>query len=109
MSRCILDNETRNIEVVIGWDPGAQSFFAHVLDNNAAWRARDAGASRDEIEAAALVLRTGGYDRSYHRPDELIAAIKPYAAEFSTERLRAELLKDQMTDDGERSYGLDDD
>lgn len=99
----------RDIEVVIGWDPGSQSFFAHVFDNVAAWRARDAGASRDKIEAAALVLRTGGYDRIYHRPDELIAAIKPYATEFSTDWLRAELLKDQMTDDGERIYDLDDD
>lgn len=26
MSRCVLDNEDRVIEVVIGWDPGMETF-----------------------------------------------------------------------------------
>lgn len=107
MSRCILDNEARKIEVAIGWDPGTQSFFAQIFDNGAARRARNAGATYDEIEAAGQVLRTGGYDRIYLQPDDLIAAIKPYATAFNEDHLRAEMLRDQREDDGGRRYSLD--
>jgi hypothetical protein len=106
MSRCILDDEARSIEVAIGWDPGTQSYFAQVFDNGAARRARNAGASYDEIEAAGQILRTGGYDRIFRQPDELITAIKPYASAFSDDRLRVELLRDQRENDGERRYSL---
>jgi hypothetical protein len=64
--------------------------------------AGQANVSDAKIEKAGLILWTGGYDRIYQRPDELIAAIKPYAAPFDPDILRQELLKDQVSDDGKR-------
>lgn len=34
MSRCVLDDEKRNTEVVIGWDPMMQTFFARVWERS---------------------------------------------------------------------------
>jgi hypothetical protein len=68
-----LDDEERDIEVVIGWDPGSQSFFARVFDNGAAGRARKQGALEEECERVGLVFWTGGFDKIYTEPDQLIA------------------------------------
>jgi len=32
MSRCVLDDEKRGTEVVVGWDPPIGTFFAHVRE-----------------------------------------------------------------------------
>ena len=103
MSRCVLDDERRGTGVVIGWDPGAQSFFVQVWDYKLARTLRKAGVHEDD---AGLLLWTGGFDRIWTRPDELIEAIQPYACMHDKERLRQELLTDQEKDDGNRNYDL---
>jgi hypothetical protein len=106
MSRCVLDDEERQIEVVIGWDPGAETFFARIYDRNKGIAARKAGATEIEMEEAGLVLWTGGFDRIYVEPDLLIAAIRPYAQPFNAEILRDELIQDQASNEGDRNYSV---
>jgi len=103
VSRCVLDDEARSTEVVIGWDPGAQSFFAQVWDRELGRAQRRAGVASDD---AGLLLWTGGFDRIWTTPDELIELIQPYACTHDRERLRRELLTDQANDDGCRNYDL---
>lgn len=103
MSRCVLDDERRNTEVVIGWDPQMQTFFARawersLYDPEAAIGVPDPG----------VRFWTGGADRTWTSPDELdqlIEAIQPCACSHDKERLRAELLADQRNNDN-REYDL---
>ena len=77
MSRCVLDDEKRNTEVVIGWDPHMETFFARVwecslYDSEAALGLTDPG----------VRFWTGCGDRIWTTADELdqlIAMIRPYA------------------------------
>ena len=97
MSRCILDDEAKDTGVVIGWDPGTETFFAQV--HNYRLPERDSS-----------VRWTGSVDgRTYDVPDELIKLIQPYAAKHDPQVLRRELMKDKAADDGERKYGFDKD
>lgn len=93
MSRCVLDNEETGCEVVIGWDPGLNTFFAQVMQ------------SGDDEPSISLGTKPDEFDR---HPDPLIKAILPYACSFSEAVLRANLLQDQQTDD-EREYSIDGD
>lgn len=105
MSRCVLDNEEKNIEVAIGWDPGSESFFARVCDNNACQEAHDAG--QENYEEAGVILHTGGFDRVFDKPDVLVDLIQPYACSHDASLLREELLRDQQTNNGDRVYSID--
>lgn len=104
MSRCVLDNETLRTEVVIGWDPGIQSFFARVWDRTLF----DQQKASSDIDEPGLQFWTGNGDRSWRHPDKLIELIQPYACSHDAAQLRIELLADQQTDN-ERSYSLCDD
>lgn len=108
MSRCVLDDEDRNIEVVIGWDPSVPSrpgtFFARVFDHNKARASKSK--SESDYDAAGLVFWTGGFDREYDDPDVLITLIQPYAAPHDPRVLRRELLRDQREDLPSRSYSI---
>jgi hypothetical protein len=88
MSRCILDDEKRGFEVVIGWDPPLESFFARV-------------ASGDRE-----IFWTGNGDKIYRSPEALVEMIQPYACKHDKEDLIRELWLDKANDDGERRYDL---
>ena len=92
MSRCSLDNYEKGFEVVIGWDPGIQSFFAQVIK---------------EGEEQPLIWRGIGQDKLTSDDDliVLIDEIRPFSINFDTDVLMLELLKDQKTNN-ERRYGL---
>lgn len=106
MSRCVLDDEERDIEVVIGWDPvnGAGTFFARVCDLNVSREAYKAGHAG--YEDAGVVFWTGGFDRIYDVPDELIERIQPYACPHDKEILKRELLKDRRENASYRNYSV---
>lgn len=106
MSRCNLDDEDQDVSVIIGWDPGTNSFFAQVDDYKRAKAARKAERAEHEIERACEVLRTGGFDKIYHNPDELIELIRPYGCPHDPHILRRELMRDKASDDGDRQYGF---
>lgn len=106
MSRCVLDDEDEDIEIVIGWDPGMGSFFARIFNNQLARSARQDGRTEQEIEEAGLVLWTGGYDRMYETPDTLIEAVTQVTKPLNKEILRRELLQDKARDDGDRTYTI---
>jgi len=104
MSRCVLDDEKRGTEVVIGWDPPLQTFFARVWERSL----YDVEVVR-EVEDPGVRFWTGCGDRTWvtvEDLDELIALIEPYACPHDRAELREELLLDQANDDGERSYDL---
>jgi hypothetical protein len=63
MSRCVLDS--KNFEVVIGWDPPLGTFFAYVLDKRI-----------DGEDFEKQVFWKGAGERIYRQPDELIEAIQ---------------------------------
>lgn len=65
MSRCILDDEDRMIQVLIGWDPGMQSFFARVRDRNLFLKEKRTGKPESE---AGVRLWTGGFDLIWTTP-----------------------------------------
>jgi hypothetical protein len=105
MSRCILDDEEREIEVVIGWDAAhVGTFFARVCDHRVCRAARKAG--REDYEEAGVIFWTGGFDRIHETPDELIERIQPYACHHDKEVLRRELLKDQCENRDRREYSV---
>lgn len=115
MSRCVLNDEDRGIEVAIGWDPGTRSFFVRIFDTEAARRARRRGVRDEELlsdegfREVGLVLWTGCHRDEHISPNELrllIAVIQPYAGPHDQARLYRELLRDQASDDGERRYSL---
>lgn len=106
MSRCVLDNEEAETEVVIGWDPGAGTFFARVFDHRRARavRSRDPNAL---YEDAGLVLWITGYgNENYQSPEPVISMIKPYASSFDEDLLRRELLIDKASG-SDRIYSLE--
>jgi hypothetical protein len=90
MSRCILDDPDRDLEIVIGWDPGLETFFAQVKDLTLP-------------EGSNHLLWEGTGFRAHQDPDALIDAIEPYAPPFDRAGLRRELLNDQAHD-AERIY-----
>jgi hypothetical protein len=92
MSRCSLDNYDKGFEVVIGWDPGIQSFFAQVIK---------------EGEDQPFIWRGTGHVQLTSADDlkSLIDEIRPFSINFDTDVLILELLKDQKTND-ERRYGM---
>lgn len=104
MSRCVLDDEKRGTEVVIGWDPPLKTFFARVSERSL----YDVEVAR-EVEDAGVRFWTGCGDRTWVTTDdldELIVLIEPYACPHDRAELRHELLIDQANDDGERAYDL---
>ena len=104
MSRCMLDDERRGTEVVIGWDPPIRSFFAWVWE-----RALHDVEAPLEVDDSGARFWTGCGDRTWVMTDdldELIAMVQPYACKHDQAGLRDELLADQANDDGERTYGL---
>jgi len=104
MSRCVLDDEKRGTEVVVGWDPPIGTFFAHVRE-----RAPHDGEATLEVEDHDVRIWTGCGDRAWTTTDdldELIALIQPYACPYDQADLRKELLTDQANNDGERTYDL---
>jgi hypothetical protein len=94
MSRCVLDDEVR-YEVSIGWDSSMETFFAQISDL--------------EIEgedSEKIIFWSGGVDRKFYKiPDELIAAIQPFASKHDPVLLKQELLKDKETG-SERFYSM---
>lgn len=90
MSRYVLDNEETGCEVVIGWDPGLDTFFAQVIQPG-----------EDEPS-----IWLGAYAGEFSTPDDPIQAIIPYACNCSVEVLRFNLLQDQQNND-ERLYSID--
>ncbi|MGH7120581.1 MAG: hypothetical protein ACREFP_16600 [Acetobacteraceae bacterium] len=103
MSRCILDDEDRMIQVLIGWDRGMQSFFARMRDRDLFLKEKRPGKPESE---AGVRPWTGGFDRIWTTPDPLIEMIQPYACRHHKGRLREELLADQAIDEGDRNYSL---
>jgi hypothetical protein len=105
MSRCVLDDEARRIEVTIGWDPQQQTFFARIWS-----RALYDPHRAEEVpeHTAGLLLWTGVGDRVWTVPDTPIEAIQPYACRHDKHQLRAALLTDQRLN-SDRSYSLRDD
>ena len=106
MSRCVLDDEKRGTEVVIGLDPSMGTFFARVRE-----RALHDGEAAVEMEDHGVRIWTGCGDRTWTKTDdldELIAMIQPYACPHDQAELREELLADQANNDGERTYDLND-
>ena len=102
MSRCVLDDEKRNTEVVIGWDPNMQTFFARVWERSLYDSEKPLG-----LPDPGVRFWTGGEDRRWTTSDELdqlIAMVQPYACSHDLAELRAELLADQENNDGERTY-----
>jgi len=89
MSRCILDNEELGTEVVIGWDPPMETYFARVAERN-----------------GEEVFWTGNGDRIYNSPDPLIEMIQPYACWHDKKALIRELRWDKATNDGSRIYSM---
>lgn len=104
MSRCVLDNEKRGTQVVIGWDPPLQTFFARV------WiRSLYDFEVANDIEDAGVRSWTGCGNRTWSTAEdlhELIGLVEPYACSHDRDELRQELLLDQASDDGERTYDL---
>lgn len=103
MSRCVLDDEKRGTEVVIGWDPPTRTFFARVWERSLYDSESAAG-----IPEPGVRVWTGCGDRTWTSPDELdqlIEMIQFCACPHDKELLREELLADQETDD-EREYDL---
>jgi hypothetical protein len=97
MSRCMLGNMEEGTGVVIGWDPGMETFFVQVHNYQLP-------------ERESIVLWTGGVDGRIHDvPDELINLIRPHAAKHDAQTLRDELMKDKAANDGDRCYGFGDD
>jgi hypothetical protein len=92
MSRCVLDSD--EFEVVIGWDPALETFFAHVLDKKI-----------DGEDFEKEVFWRGAGERVYREPDELIEAIQPYASRHNRVELARELMKDKRVN-SERLYCL---
>ena len=85
MSRYPLKAKDSNHEVVVGWDPPQNSFFAHVID-----------VSKDEDDEARDVLWIGCRYKECHRVEEIISKIRPYVDLTSKEygELTAKLLVD---------------
>lgn len=92
MSRCVLDNEETGDEVVIGWDPQGNTFFAQVIQPGAEEPMLWLGTMLDEFDI----------------PDGLIAAVAPYACKFNRDVLAANLYLDQQNN-SERIYSIDGD
>lgn len=92
MSRCVLDNEETGHEVVIGWDPGLNTFFIQVtkfgMDDPTLW----------------LGTRPG----EFSSPEGLIAAVIPYACKCNRDVLVSNLYLDQQNN-SERIYSIDGD
>lgn len=82
MSRCNLDYPEHQLEIVIGWDPGLETFFAQVKDLTLP-------------DGADHLLWEGTDYRAYPDPDPLIDAIEPFAPPFDRAGLRRELLRDR--------------
>ena len=105
MSRRTLDDEDRRTQVVIGWDPPAQSFFARVWVYS---RQHEEVAKGVEPSDADVVFWTGGGDCTWSTPaelDALIETVQPYGCPHDKVRLRREPLEDKAKDD-ERLYDL---
>ena len=104
MSRCVLDDEKRNTQVVIGWDPPMQTFFARVWERELFEIEEPAGTDDPGVR-----FWTGCGDRIWTTPaelDELIGMIQPYACSHDAKELRFELLLDQQNQDCDRIYDL---
>jgi len=95
-----LDDEDCETEVVIGWDPGGETFFARVWSRELFDRERTNGVPEGD---AGLIFWTGVGDRDWNMPDQLIDAIQPYACRHNKRQLREELLADKRLNDG-REY-----
>ena len=104
MGRCVLDDEKRDTEVVIGWQPNMQTFFERVWERSL----YDSEASLG-LPDPGVRLWTGCGDRTWSTPDELeqlTTMIQPYACPHDPAELREELMADKENDDGERTYDL---
>lgn len=104
MSRCVLDDERRNTQVVVGWDPNMQTFFARVWER----RLYDSEFALG-LPEPGVRFWTGCGDRTWVSGvelDLLITMIRPYTCSHDPAELRRELLTDQENDDGERDYDL---
>lgn len=104
MSRCVLDDEERGTEVVIGWDPPLGTFFARVWERTVHDTEAELG-----VEDPGVRFWTGCGDRIWvtkEDVDELIAMVQPFACPNDQWELRKELLADQANNDGERTYDL---
>lgn len=104
MSRCVLDDEKRNTEVVIGWDPNMETFFARVWERSL----YDSEVSLG-LPDPGVRFWTGCGDRTWTTSgelDQLIMMIQPYTCSHDSAELREELLADQENNDGERTYDL---
>ena len=104
MSRCVLDDEKKGTEVVIGWDPPMQTFFARVWERSL----YDSEVSLG-LSDPGQRFWTGCGDRTWttaEELDELIAKIQPYACSHDAAELKTELLADRLNDDGDRIYDV---
>ena len=90
MSRCVLDNEDTGDAIVIGWDPGLQTYFAQVFE---------AGVEDPSIWMGTL-------PGEYREPDAVIEAVRPYACSFDSTMLENNLRIDKR-ENSERIYAID--
>lgn len=91
MSRCVLDNKDTGDAVVVGWDPGLQTYFAQVFT----------AGGRDPS------VWMGTQQGEYREPDAVIEAVRPYVCSFDVNVLESSLRIDKR-DNSDRIYTIDD-
>jgi len=89
MSRCVLDNEDTGDAVVVGWDPGLQTYFAQVFK---------AGADTPCIWMGVQL-------KECREPNAVIEAVQPYARYFDSTILENSLRVDKR-ENSDRIYTI---
>ena len=89
MSRCILNNEVTGDAIVVGWDPGLQTYFAQVF----------------VVGKKDPCVWLGCQLKEYSEPNAVIEAVRPYACYFDTAKLENNLREDKHLN-SDRVYAL---